>query len=330
MIVVKSEILETAPKILKGFLGYLQTVRGKSIKTVEEYFCDLRTFFRYLKIKQGKFTKNDDFSKIPIDDVDIDDIKKINLTIVYEYVNYLAEERENGAASRSRKVSSLRTFFKYLTHKANLLETNPVEQLETPKLSKTLPKFLSFEQSKKLLETVLNSPSEFKERDYCIITLFLNCGMRLSELAGINLRDIGDDSTLKIRGKGDKERMIYLNHACTSAIENYMKVRPRDGVKDKDALFISRLKNRMSVKTIQFMVNNYLSSAGLANTGCTVHKLRHTAATLMYQHGDVDIRVLKDILGHENLGTTEIYTHLASKQVQEAMKSNPLAEIEAD
>lgn len=330
MIVVKSEILETAPKILKGFLGYLQTVRGKSIKTVEEYFCDLRTFFRYLKIKQGKFTKNDDFSKIPIDDVDIDDIKKINLTIVYEYVNYLAEERKNGAASRSRKVSSLRTFFKYLTHKANLLETNPVEQLETPKLSKTLPKFLSFEQSKKLLETVLNSPSEFKERDYCIITLFLNCGMRLSELAGINLRDIGDDSTLKIRGKGDKERMIYLNHACTSAIENYMKVRPRDGVKDKDALFISRLKNRMSVKTIQFMVNNYLSSAGLANTGCTVHKLRHTAATLMYQHGDVDIRVLKDILGHENLGTTEIYTHLASKQVQEAMKSNPLAEIEAD
>ncbi len=330
VIVVKSEILETAPKILKGFLGYLQTVRGKSIKTVEEYFCDLRTFFRYLKIKQGKFTKNDDFSKIPIDDIDIDDIKKINLTIVYEYVNYLAEERENGAASRSRKVSSLRTFFKYLTHKANLLETNPVEQLETPKLSKTLPKFLSFEQSKKLLETVLNSPSEFKERDYCIITLFLNCGMRLSELAGINLRDIGDDSTLKIRGKGDKERMIYLNHACTSAIENYMKVRPRDGVKDKDALFISRLKNRMSVKTIQFMVNNYLSSAGLANTGCTVHKLRHTAATLMYQHGDVDIRVLKDILGHENLGTTEIYTHLASKQVQEAMKSNPLAEIEAD
>ena len=327
---MKSEILETAPKILKGFLGYLQTVRGKSIKTVEEYFCDLRTFFRYLKIKQGKFTKNDDFSKIPIDDIDIHDVKKVNLTIVYEYVNYLAEERQNGAASRSRKVSSLRTFFKYLTHKANLLEINPVEQLETPKLSKTLPKFLSFEQSKKLLETVLNSSSEFKERDYCIITLFLNCGMRLSELAGINIRDIGDDSTLKLRGKGDKERMIYLNHACTSAIENYMKVRPRDGVKDKDALFISRLKNRMSVKTIQFMVNNYLSSAGLANTGCTVHKLRHTAATLMYQHGDVDIRVLKDILGHENLGTTEIYTHLASKQVQEAMKSNPLAEIEAN
>lgn len=330
MIVVKSEILETAPKILKGFLGYLQTVRGKSIKTVEEYFCDLRTFFRYLKIKQGKFNKDDDFSKIPIDDVGIDDLKKINLTSIYEYVNYLAEERGNGSASRSRKVSSLRTFFKYLTHKANLLEVNPVEQLETPKLSKTLPKFLSFEQSKKLLETVLNASSEFKERDYCIITLFLNCGMRLSELAGINLRDIGDDSTLKLHGKGDKERMIYLNHACTSAIENYMKVRPKDGVKDKDALFISRLKNRMSVKTIQLMVSNYLLRAGLANTGCTVHKLRHTAATLMYQHGNVDIRVLKDILGHENLGTTEIYTHLANKQVQEAMKSNPLADIETN
>lgn len=324
---MKKEILETSPEILRNFLGYLQTVKGKSSKTVEEYFCDLRTFFRYLKIKSGKVKSDEEFKNISIMDITIDNIRKITLINIYEYINYLAEERKNLAASRSRKVSSLRTFFKYLTHNVNLLEKNPVEQLETPKLAKTLPKFLSLDQSKKLLETILNYSSNFKERDYCIITLFLNCGMRLSELVGINLRDIGDDHTLKLRGKGNKERMIYLNDACINAIENYMKVRPKDAIKDRDALFISRQNNRLSIKTVQLMVNNYISRAGLRNTGCSVHKLRHTAATLMYQHGNVDIRVLKDILGHENLGTTEIYTHLASKQVKEAMKSNPLAEI---
>ena len=319
MITLKSEILEASPEILKGFLGYLQTVKGKSAKTVEEYFCDLRTFFRYLKLKKGKVSKDCEFKRITIDDVTLDFIKDINLIDVYEYLNFLADERGNKEASRSRKVSSLRTFFKYLTHKANLL-----------KLAKTLPKFLSLEQSKKILETVLRYAGKYKERDYCIITLFLNCGMRLSELAGINLRDIGDDSTLKLRGKGNKERMIYLNDACVSSIENYMKVRPKDALKDRDALFVSRQKNRISVKTIQLLVGNYISRAGLTNTGCTVHKLRHTAATLMYQHGNVDIRVLKDILGHENLGTTQIYTHLANKQLKEAMKSNPLADIKTD
>ncbi len=327
---MKKEILESSPEILKNFLGYLQTVKGKSVKTIDEYFCDLRTFFRYLKIKNGKVDKDVKFSNISIGDIDLNFIKNITLVNVYEYVNYLASERNNGAASRSRKVSSLRTFFKYLTHKVNLLDNNPIEQLETPKLPKTLPKFLSLEQSKKLLETVLTYSSQFKERDYCIITLFLNCGMRLSELAGINLKDIGDDNTLKLMGKGNKERMIYLNDACMSAIESYMRVRPKEGVIDKEALFISRQNNRMSVKTIQLMVSNYISRAGLTNTGCSVHKLRHTAATLMYQHGSVDIRILKDILGHENLGTTEIYTHLASKQVKDAMKSNPLAKVKND
>lgn len=325
---MKQEILETAPEVLKKFLGYLQTVKGKSMKTVEEYFCDLRTFFRYIKINSGKVSKDSDFSSIAIDDVDINMIKKISLINIYEYLNYLAEERTNNAASRSRKVSSLRTFFKYLTYKTEEINNNPVEQLETPKTAKVLPKFLSLEQSKKLLEVILKSSFKYKERDYCIITLFLNCGMRLSELAGINLKDIGDDSTLKLRGKGNKERMIYLNSACVKAIENYLKVRPHERIKDKEALFISRQNNRMSVKTIQLMVNTYLSRAGLGNLGCSVHKLRHTAATLMYQHGNVDIRILKDILGHENLGTTEIYTHLANKQIQKAMESNPLASEE--
>lgn len=324
---MKNEILKSSPEILKNFLGYLQTIKGKSVKTVEEYFCDLRTFFRYIKFKKNAVNSDIDFESIPIDDINIDIIKDITLIDVFEYMNYLSEYRKNNGAARSRKVSSLRMFFKYLTHKVQLLEINPVEQLETPKIAKSLPKFLTLEQSKKLLDTVLEYSGKYKERDYCIITLFLNCGMRLSELTSIDLKDIGDNGTLKLRGKGNKERMIYLNKACCDSIDNYLKVRPNDGVKDKNALFISRQNNRMSVKTIQFMVNNYFSRAGLSGLGYSVHKLRHTAATLMYQYGNVDIRILKDILGHENLGTTEIYTHLANEQVQKAIESNPLSSL---
>ena len=309
------------------FLGYLQTVKGRSIKTVEEYFCDLRTFFRYLKFKRGNYGNDVRLEEICIQDVDIYFLRKVTLTEVFEYMNYLSEYRDNSSTARSRKVSSLRMFFKYLTHKVQLLEVNPVEQLETPKSAKALPKFLSLEQSKKLLETVISSGGKNKERDYCIITLFLNCGMRLSELAGINLKDIGDNSTLKLKGKGNKERMIYLNKACDEAIKSYLKIRPREGVKDRNALFISRQHNRLNVKSIQLLVGNYLSRAGFSGMGYSVHKLRHTAATLMYQYADVDIRILKDILGHENLGTTEIYTHLANKQIQTAMESNPLSDI---
>lgn len=324
---MKEEILQSAPEILKGFLGYLQTVKGKSIRTVEEYFCDLRTFFRYMKIKRNIVDASINFDEINIDDINIEIIKTINLLDVFEYMNYLSEYRGNSGAARSRKASSLRMFFKYLTHKVQLLETNPIEQLETPKVAKSLPKFLTLEQSKKLLDTVIEYAGKYTERDYCIITLFLNCGMRLSELVGINLKDIGDNATLKLKGKGNKERMIYLNQACQKSIENYLKVRPIDGVKDKNALFISRQNNRMSVKTVQFMVNNYISRAGLSGLGYSVHKLRHTAATLMYQYGNVDIRILKDILGHENLGTTEIYTHIANKQIKQAIECNPLNEI---
>ncbi len=325
---MNKEILASSPEILKKFLGYLQTVKGRSLKTVGEYFCDLRTFFRYIKIKRGAVTKEVAFDQIDISDINVNFLNNITLTDVFEYVNYLAEYRNNNAASRSRKVSSLRTFFKYLTHQAQLLSANPIEQLETPKIPKSLPKFLTLEQSKKLLDAVIKHGGNHKERDYCIVTLFLNCGLRLSELSGIDMKDIGDDFTLKVRGKGNKERMIYLNEACKVALRAYMSVRPNDRVKDKNALFISRQNNRLSIKTIQFLLNNYFAWAGLSGYGYSAHKLRHTAATLMYQHGNVDIRILKDILGHENLGTTEIYTHLSNKQVQNALESNPLACIQ--
>ena len=324
---MKKEILEKSPKVMSEFLGYMQTIKGKSQKTIEEYYIDLRTFFRYMKIKWELVDKNTEMEEISISDIDIEQVRTIKLLDVFEYMNYLISERKNTASTRSRKVSSLRSFFKFLTNKTGQLETNPIEELETPKKKKSLPKFLTLEQSKILLDTVDKYGSNNRERDYCIITLFLNCGMRLSELVGMNVNDVRKDGTLKITGKGDKERIIYINDACKTAIDRYLSVRPNDRTKDKKAMFISRNNNRISPKTVQFLLNRYLKLSGLQGQGFSVHKLRHTAATLMYQYGAVDIRILKDILGHENLGTTEIYTHLSNQQMQDAVKSNPLSDI---
>ena len=328
---MKKELFEESPEIIKNFLGYLETIKGKSSRTVEEYYLDLRTFFRYMKQQENLIPKEIPFEEISISDIDLDFIKNITLTQVFEYMNYVGAIRGNKPSTRSRKVSSLRTFFHYLTNKVNLLKTNPILELETPKPKKSLPKYLNLEQSIELLQAV---DGDYKERDYCMLTLFLNCGMRLSELVNINISDIHVQTSnsmpsIRILGKGDKERMVYLNESCMDAINNYLKVRPKDGLIDKQALFISRNKRRISPKTVQYLVNKYLEKIGLGGAGYSVHKLRHTAATLMYQHGNVDIRVLKDILGHENLGTTEIYTHLSDQQMEEAMKVNPLAKIKS-
>lgn len=327
---MKKEILEKSPKVMGEFLGYMQTIKGKSQKTIEEYYVDLRTFFRYMKIKWGLVDKNTKMEEISIGDIDISQVRTIKLLDVFEYMNYLISERKNTASTRSRKVSSLRSFFKYLTNKTGELDTNPIEELETPKKKRSLPKFLTLEQSKMLLNIVNQYGANNRERDYCIITLFLNCGMRLSELVGMNINDVRKDGTLKITGKGNKERIIYINDACKTAIDRYLYVRPNDRAKDKNAMFISRNNNRISPKTIQFLLNRYLKLSGLQGQGFSVHKLRHTAATLMYQYGDVDIRILKDILGHENLGTTEIYTHLSNQQMQDAVKANPLSDVKMD
>ncbi len=319
---MKPELLAEAPPVLREFLGYIGTVKGKSPKTVEEYYLDLRTFFRYLKKKRGLVPADTEFEKIDISDVGLDLIRTVDLTQVFEYMNFLAEKRSNSADTRSRKVSSLRSFFTYLTNKTGKLKTNPVEQLETPKLKKSLPKYLTLEQSIELLSKAGS------ERDYCILVLFLNCGMRLSELVGLNLNDVHlREAKLKITGKGNKERIVYLNQACQDALKGYLAVRPHDGLLDRNALFISRQRRRISPKTVQHLVKKYLAQIGLGGPGYSVHKLRHTAATLMYQQGHVDIRVLKDILGHQNLGTTEIYTHVSSEQMARAAQANPLAKI---
>jgi site-specific recombinase XerD len=316
---------QEAPPIIREFLGYIGTIKGKSPKTVSEYYLDLRTFFRYIKLKRGLVPKDIEFEQIKIDDIDLDFIKTIDLTQVFEYMNFLATERKNGVAARSRKVSSLRSFFRYLTNKTGKLSKNPVQELETPKLKKALPKYLTLEQCLELLSKI---DGNNRERDYCIITLFLNCGMRLSELVNLDLNDVHlSTQTMKITGKGNKERMVYLNDACINALKKYLAVRPNDGVIDKKALFISGQRKRISAKTVQYIVKKYLAQIDLGGPGYSVHKLRHTAATLMYQHGHVDIRILKDILGHENLGTTEIYTHVSNEQMAKAAKSNPLSTV---
>ena len=320
-----TNLLQEAPLIVREFLGYIGTIKGKSENTVEEYFRDLRTFFRYLKIQRGLVSPETPLTDIPILDVDMAMIESITLTDVFEYMNYLATERKNKAATRARKASSLRAFYGYLTNKVHKLEVNPLLELESPKIKKSLPKYLTLEQSLELLNAV-DGPD--KIRDYCILTLFLNCGMRLSELVSINLNDVRHSaSSLRITGKGNKERVVYLNDACLKAIEQYLEVRPRDNLIDREALFISRQRKRISPKTVQHLVKKYLGKIEFGGPGYSVHKLRHTAATLMYQHGDVDIRVLKDILGHENLGTTEIYTHLSDKQMQQAANANPLSKV---
>lgn len=322
-------VFDEAPPIIREFLGYIGTIKGKSPKTVSEYYLDLRTFFRYIKKKRGLAPADQPFSEIGIGDVDLELIRTINLTQVFEYMNFLSTERHNSAATRSRKVSSLRSFFRYLTDKTGKLGKNPVQELETPKLKKALPKYLTLEQCLELLSKELAGTNEkTRDRDYCILTLFLNCGMRLSELVGLDLNDIHlTDATMKITGKGNKERMVYLNGACIDAIKRYLAVRPNEGLIDRKALFISGQRKRISPKTVQYLVKKYLSEIDLGGPGYSVHKLRHTAATLMYQQGHVDIRILKDILGHENLGTTEIYTHVSNDQMAEAAKANPLATV---
>ncbi len=312
---------DEASPIIMDYLTYMSVIKGKSKNTVNEYFLDLRTFFRYIKQKRGLIDEKTEFTEIEIKDVDLDLIKSVTLEDAYSFMLFLQTDRNNSARTRSRKVSSLMSFFEYLTNRKMLLDKNPIAELEAPKAGKRLPVYLTLEQCYTLLNAV---DGEFKERDYCILILFLNCGMRLSELCSINYNSIVGNK-LKIIGKGNKERTVYLNQACLDAINNYMKVRPVDGVKDKYALFISQRKTRLSNKSVQALVNKYIEKAGLGGQGFSVHKLRHTCATLMYQHGGVDIRVLKEILGHENLGTTEIYTHLADIQMEDAVNANPLA-----
>lgn len=316
---------DEAPALLKDFLNYMQTIKGKSVNTIQVYLYDLRVFLRFIKIHKKLVPQSVDFDSIDISDVDLEIIKTITLSDLYSYMSFVSNNRSNSAYARARKVASLKSFFKYLTNKAKVLDKNPAMELESPKIVKRLPQYLNIDESKQLLSSV---EGKYSARDYAILTLFLNCGIRLSELVGININSIRND-TLRVIGKGNKERAIPLNSACIEAIEEYMKVRPVEGVIDKDALFLSERKQRISKATVQHIVKKYIISAGLDPRRYSTHKLRHTAATLMYRYGHVDIRALQALLGHESISTTEIYTHLDEQQLRNAVDSNPLAGFNA-
>lgn len=320
---------EKNPEILNNFLDYTATILNKSDNTVKEYNYDLVTFLKYVKF-HFKLTSETDFDNIDISDITADNLKLVKLADLHSYLYFLKEVKKNKEAARARKTASIKAFFSYLTMKTNLLEINPAQNLETPKQGKRLPRYLSLEESKKLLEVTKDSEGRNPERDYAIITLFLNCGMRLSELTGINISRINfDEEKMTVIGKGDKERTVYLNKACMKAINDYMKIRNSIDAKyeSKDALFLSERRDRISNRSVQYIVDTELRKAGLDTTRYSVHKLRHTAATLMYQYGEVDIRALQELLGHESISTTEIYTHVANEQVRSAVENNPLSDL---
>jgi integrase/recombinase XerD len=321
--------IEDNPGFLNSFLDYTATILNKSQNTVKEYNYDLNTFLKYI-LYHFKMTNEKDLKQISIRNMSLETVSKITLDDIHSFLFYLTNTYNSKAATRARKVSSIRVFFNYLCNKAGLIEKNPAQNLETPKLDKRIPKYLTLDDSKKLLEAVNDMDDRNKERDYAIITLFLNCGMRLSELVGINIKDINfNDQKLNVIGKGNKERTIYLNSACMNAVNKYLAVRPHDNIKydSKDALFLSERRERISNRTVQYIVKQELKRAGLDTNKYSVHKLRHTAATLMYKYGNVDIRALQELLGHESISTTEIYTHVDNSQIRNAVESNPLANI---
>lgn len=324
----KHQTFEDCPELLKEYLHYSETIRGLSARTINAYYIDLRTFLKFLVQHRGLGDKDKSIQDINIAKLDLPFLKAINKSEIYEFLYHATRERSNSASTRARKISSLKGFFKYLTHKAGYLQVNPMDDIEMPAQKKRLPKYLSLDESLSLLN---NIQSDFYQRDYCIITLFLNCGMRLSELVGINHSDI-KQNTLRVVGKGNKERIIYLNDACTQAIGSLQEALKKvANNKDEKALFISlRTGNRLSPRRIQQIIAECLKAAGLDDKGYSVHKLRHTAATLMYQYGKVDMLVLKEILGHVDVSTTQIYTHLDSEQLKQAAVASPLASVKLE
>mgnify|MGYP004542123825 FL=1 len=323
------------PDFLNSFLDYSTTILNKSPNSIKEYNYDLAMFLKFIKM-HFNMTNETDFKDITINDLTMDTIQKIKIDDIHAFLGYLTATFHSKPATRARKISTIRIFFHYLCQDASSdfkLDHNPALNLKTPKKDKRLPKYLSLDDSRKLLDVAYNEDNRNAERDFTIITLFLNCGMRLSELVGINIKDIDfEECKLNVIGKGNKERTIYLNKACMKALSEYLPIRNSINVKhdnkySEKALFLSERRERISNRTVQYIVDKELMHAGLDTGKYSVHKLRHTAATLMYQYGEVDIRALQELLGHESIATTEIYTHVSNDQVRNAVEKNPLNDI---
>ena len=330
-------ISSDTPFILSNFITYLGAVRNLSSTTIQEYYLDLRTFFRFLLLRRNMVSPDAAFDEIGIQDVTIDLIRSVTLSDLYDFLIFLREDRPkyhkspttpygDSATTLARKIAALRAFFKYLHSREHLIDENPAAELEIPKTKKQLPKYLNLDECIQLLSAV---EGPYQERDYCILVIFLNCGLRVSELAGLNLSDV-TGSVMRVTGKGNKQRMIPMNEAVRNAIDVYLphRIEP-NSARDQQALFTSRNRNRINVQTVKLIVNKYLERAGLSYKDCSAHKLRHTAATLMYQNG-VDIRTLQEFLGHEQVNTTMIYTHIENVAIREAVDSNPLSKIKTE
>ena len=327
-----NEELNTFPRFLRSYANHLSAIEGKGEKTICEYLLDLRTFFRYMIMVEGDIVMSiDEMESLSIKHLTIEDVNRVDTQLIVDFLAYAREDRQNNNSTRNRKLSAIKSFFRYAYNKKHLINKNPASDIDGIKASKTLSKYLTTEEAVNLLQTVnADVESKTRQRDYSIIALFLNTGMRLSELVGLNITSFDREITfVKVLGKGNKERIIYLNHAAQEAVKAYMRIRldPRFIRTSDKAFFLSTRQQRISPKTVQWMVKKYLELSGLSAKGYSVHKLRHTAATLMYQSGKVDIRVLKDVLGHEQLNTTQIYTHLVNKNLEEAVQNNPLADV---
>lgn len=314
--------------IVDDYLNYLKAARGRSESTVKEYYYDIRQFLRYMRIRK-EHLKVESLDEVSIEDVDIELLETIKKSDIYAYISYLDSTRGNSGRTKFRKISSVRSFFDYLTYKIELLDKNPTENIDMPKIERSLPVYLTLEEAVHLLNIVENSKQKeiYRLRDYAITTLFLNCGLRLSELANLNIADLNKDNTLRIMGKGSKERLVYLNGSVQEALRGYLRKRNELEV-DQDALFLSMRKNRMSNRSIQHMLEKHLKDAGFDTRKYTVHKLRHTAATLMYQYGNEDLKSLQEILGHESVSTTQIYTHVNLEDIRYTMSQNPLSNMD--
>ena len=322
------------PQVLRDFLIYHETIKGQSQLTIQEYYLDLRMFLRFILLMRNNMPIHTQLDDIPIKNLDLDFIRQITTTDVFEFLSYLANDRtvnpdapapEYGISpsARARKLSAIKSFYKYLTVRTKQLTNNPVADMEYPKLRKSLPKYLTLEQSASLLKAV-SGPNE--KRDYAILMLFLNCGIRRSELVGLNISDVYEDR-IRVVGKGNKERFVYFGTSCRKAIDEYMIERNKKILSDNKALFGSRDSNRISVTAVHRLVKKYLTLAGLDYTQFSAHKLRHTAATMMLS-GGVDVKTVQEVLGHENLNTTQIYTHIENTELKIAAEANPIARLD--
>lgn len=332
VLTLRNDEFRTFPMFLRDYASYVVSIKGNSEKTVCEYLLDLRTFFRFLKLREaGEIYERDEFEKISISNVTLDDVRRITTQNIIDYLMFANLELKNNTSTRMRKLSAVKSFFGYAYAKRHYIDSNPSSDIDSPKKKKTLPKHLDVEEAVALLSSIKeDTESKTVVRDYAIVSLFLNTGMRLSELVGLNLDSFDSEITkVKVLGKGNKERIVYLNDAARRDVIEYLRQRvdPRFIRTSDKAFFLSARQTRISNKTVQWMVYKYLDRAGLGMKGLSVHKLRHTAATLMFQSGKVDIRVLKDILGHEQLNTTQIYTHVVDKNIEDAVANNPLADL---